>query len=49
MFVIPTNKEGFLIIFGRPWLMAMKAKWDLGTGLIKMQGLRGKRYSITGN
>ena len=28
VFVMPTKREGYPIILGRPWLMAIKAKQD---------------------
>ena len=48
VFVMPFKEEGYLMILGRPWLMAMKAKQDWGTRVIKLQGTKGKeiRYNI---
>ena len=48
VFVMPTKGEGYPMILGRPWLMAMKAKQDWGTGVIKIQGPKGKeiRYNM---
>ena len=42
VFVMPTKGEGFFMILGRPWLMAMKEKKDWGTGVTKLQGPKGK-------
>ena len=42
IFVMPTKGEGYPIILGRPWLMAMKAKQDWGTGVIQMQDAKGR-------
>ena len=42
VFVMPTKGEGYPMILGRPWLMAMKAKQDWGTGVLKIQGSKGK-------
>ena len=48
VFVMPTKGEGYPLILGRPWLMAIKAKQDWGTGMIKIQGPKGKeiRYNM---
>ena len=48
VFVMPTKGEGYSMILGRPWLMAMKAKQDWGIGVIKIQGPKGKeiRYNM---
>ncbi|MCO5603261.1 hypothetical protein L7F22_057410 [Adiantum nelumboides] len=42
IYVMSTKGEGYPIILGRPWLMAIKAKQDWGTGLLKMQSSKGK-------
>ncbi|MCO5591846.1 hypothetical protein L7F22_045839 [Adiantum nelumboides] len=42
IYVMPTKGEGYPIILGRPWLMAIRAKQDWGTGLLKMQSPKGK-------
>ena len=42
IFVMPTKGEGYPIILGRPWLMAMKAKQDWGTGMIQMKDAKGR-------
>ncbi|MCO5550091.1 hypothetical protein L7F22_003570 [Adiantum nelumboides] len=42
IYVMPSKGEGYPIILGRPWLMAMKAKQDWGTGLLKLQSPKGK-------
>ncbi|MCO5569099.1 hypothetical protein L7F22_022806 [Adiantum nelumboides] len=42
IYVMPTKGEGYPIILGRPWLMAMKAKQDWGTGLLKLRSPKGK-------
>ena len=42
VFVMPTKGEVYPMILGRPWLMAMKAKQDWGTGVIRLQGPQGK-------
>ena len=42
IFVMPTKGEGYPIILGRPWLMAMKAKQDWGTGVIQMKNAKGR-------
>ena len=41
IFVMPTKGEGYPIILGRPWLMAMKAKQDWDTGTIQMKDAKG--------
>ena len=41
IFVMPTKGEGYPIILGWPWLMAMKAKQDWATGTIKMKDAKG--------
>ena len=48
VFVLPTKGEGYPMILGRPWRMAMKAEQDWGTGVIKLQGPKGKeiRYNM---
>ncbi|MCO5602969.1 hypothetical protein L7F22_057111 [Adiantum nelumboides] len=47
MYVLPTKGEGYPIILGRPWLMAMRAyqDWDKGTLVLKPQGKGGKSRS----
>ena len=42
IFVMPTKGEGYFMILGRPWLMAMKAKQDWSIGVIRLQGPKGK-------
>ncbi|MCO5597414.1 hypothetical protein L7F22_051491 [Adiantum nelumboides] len=42
IYVMPTKGESYPIILGRPWLMAIKAKQDWGSGLLKMQSPKGK-------
>ena len=42
IFVMPTKGEGYPMILGRPWVMAMKAKQDWGTEVIRLQGPKGK-------
>jgi len=44
MYVLPTKGEGYPIILGRPWLIAMKAyqDWDEGSLVLKPQGKKGK-------
>ena len=40
MYVIPTQGEGYPIILGRPWLIAMNARqdWEKGTLVLKPPG-----------
>ena len=40
MYVIPTKGEGYPIILGRPWLIAMNAKqdWEKGTLVLNPRG-----------
>lgn len=40
MYVIPAKREGYPIILGRPWLMAMNARqdWEKGTLILKPPG-----------
>ena len=40
MYVIPAKGEGYPIILGRPWLMAMNARqdWEKGTLILKPPG-----------
>ena len=42
MYVIPTKGEGYPIILGKPWLIAMNAKqdWEKGTLVLKPLGQR---------
>ncbi|MCO5581225.1 hypothetical protein L7F22_035103 [Adiantum nelumboides] len=42
VFVIPTKGEGYPLILGRPWLMAMQAKQAGSTGLLRMIGKKGE-------
>ena len=37
MYVIPAHREGYPIILGRPWLIAMNARqdWEKGTLVLK--------------
>ena len=48
VFVMPNKGEGYPLILGRPWLMAVRAKQYWGTGVIQLQGLKGKEihYNI---
>ena len=40
MYVIPAKGEGYPIILGRPWLIAMNARqdWEKGTLILKPPG-----------
>ena len=40
MYVLPAKGEGYPIILGRPWLIAMNARqdWEKGTLVLKPQG-----------
>ena len=40
MYVIPTKGEGYLVILGRPWLIAMNARqdWEKGTLVLNPPG-----------
>ncbi|MCO5605675.1 hypothetical protein L7F22_059858 [Adiantum nelumboides] len=44
MYVLPAKGEGYPIILGRPWLIAMNARqdWELGTLLLKPPRKKGK-------
>ncbi|MCO5572988.1 hypothetical protein L7F22_026750 [Adiantum nelumboides] len=44
MYVLPTKGQGYTIILGRPWLIAMNAKqkWESGSLLLKSLGKKGK-------
>ncbi|MCO5566447.1 hypothetical protein L7F22_020124 [Adiantum nelumboides] len=43
VYVMPTKGEGYPIILGRPWLMAMQAKQDLGTRMLELQPHKGAK------
>ncbi|MCO5593318.1 hypothetical protein L7F22_047328 [Adiantum nelumboides] len=48
-YVIPTKGEGYPLILGRPWLMAMKARQDWETGSLELrptQKVGGKQKKI---
>ena len=36
VFIRPNKGEGYPMVLGRPWLMAMKTKKDWGIGVIKL-------------
>ena len=42
VFMMPTKGEGYPMVLGWPWLMAMKEKQDWGTGVMSLQGPKGK-------
>ncbi|MCO5559375.1 hypothetical protein L7F22_012974 [Adiantum nelumboides] len=41
VYVMPTKGEGYPIILGRPWLMAMQEREDWGTGMLELQPHKG--------
>ena len=43
MYMLPIQGEGYPIILGRPWLIAMRAyqDWEAGTLVLKPQGKGG--------
>ncbi|MCO5594992.1 hypothetical protein L7F22_049029 [Adiantum nelumboides] len=43
VYVMPTKGEGYPIILGRPWLMAMQARQDWGTGMLELQPHKGAK------
>ncbi|MCO5597368.1 hypothetical protein L7F22_051444 [Adiantum nelumboides] len=43
VYVMPTKGEGYPIILGRPWLMAMQARQDWGTGMLDLQPHKGAK------
>ncbi|MCO5551704.1 hypothetical protein L7F22_005208 [Adiantum nelumboides] len=43
VYVMPTKGEGYPIILGRPWLMAMWARHDWGTDMLELQPHKGVR------
>ncbi|MCO5607243.1 hypothetical protein L7F22_061436 [Adiantum nelumboides] len=45
VYVMPTRGEGYPIILGRPWLMAMQARQDWGTGMLELQPHKGAQKS----
>ncbi|MCO5575580.1 hypothetical protein L7F22_029382 [Adiantum nelumboides] len=43
IYVMPTKGEGYPIILGRPWLMAMQARQDWGTVMLELQPHKGAK------
>ncbi|MCO5548479.1 hypothetical protein L7F22_001938 [Adiantum nelumboides] len=43
VYVMPTKGEGYPIILGRPWLMAMQARQNWGTGMLELQPHKGAK------
>ncbi|MCO5563279.1 hypothetical protein L7F22_016917 [Adiantum nelumboides] len=43
VYVMPTKGEVYPIILGRPWLMAMQARQDWGTGMLELQPHKGAK------
>ncbi|MCO5564468.1 hypothetical protein L7F22_018129 [Adiantum nelumboides] len=43
VYVMTTKGEGYPIILGRPWIMAMQARQDWGTGMLKLQPHKGTK------
>ncbi|MCO5601685.1 hypothetical protein L7F22_055808 [Adiantum nelumboides] len=43
VYVMPTKGEGYPIILGRPWLMAMQARQDWGIGMLELQPHKGAK------
>ncbi|MCO5599661.1 hypothetical protein L7F22_053766 [Adiantum nelumboides] len=43
VYVMPTKGEGYPIILGRPWLMAMHARQDWGTVMLELQPHKGAK------
>ncbi|MCO5599590.1 hypothetical protein L7F22_053696 [Adiantum nelumboides] len=43
VYVMPTKGEGYPIILGRPWLMAMHARQDWGTCMLELQPHKGAK------
>ncbi|MCO5603794.1 hypothetical protein L7F22_057946 [Adiantum nelumboides] len=41
VYVMPTKGEGYPIILGRPWLMAMQTRQDWGTGMLELSPHKG--------
>ncbi|MCO5585721.1 hypothetical protein L7F22_039657 [Adiantum nelumboides] len=41
VYVMPTKEEGYPIILGRPWLMAMQARQDWGIGMLELSPHKG--------
>ncbi|MCO5604261.1 hypothetical protein L7F22_058425 [Adiantum nelumboides] len=41
VYVMPTKGEGYPIILGRPWLMAMQARQDWGTRILELSPHKG--------
>ncbi|MCO5572232.1 hypothetical protein L7F22_025984 [Adiantum nelumboides] len=43
VYVMPTKGEGYPIILGRPWLMAMQARQNWCTGMLELQPHKGAK------